>query len=390
MYTLLGGWLERDPYRFRVVNLVSSSLILILWVLSDPLIILSEIPFYFLGLLLINSLWINYLTSASEFHSVVLVIILILLTKFNSFHFIWIIQIRILMILIGGFKLVNAAYVIPVLCFNGTDTIEYKYWIIFGLTLLGLYTLWGLRSTYSLKKQYIATRRWFSTKHLKFILINPHFLVVVVVLGIGNILWTSWEWIILELVVWVIFIAQRNYLTYFFYPPLVLGMFIAFQTNWLEYIPTTWSWSIVLGVFVGHTVLSIMLLSPREIDIRFREWICLQKWRSYLDHRDRQIEWLQRHLDRAENVYLWGSNVVLLLLARLIHSPNTFYNHNHLFYWSVIEDKKDYAVNYVLYQKPKYIVESAVMNEMKFKVEDVENLYHLLGTVGEMSVYERF
>jgi hypothetical protein len=298
-------------------------------------------------------------------------------------------QIGILIILIGGFKLVNAAYAIPVLFFNGTNTIHYKYWIIFGLIILGLYTLWGLKSTYSLKKQYVTTRRWFSIKHLKFILCNFHFVLLMLLLGIGNVLWTSWEWIILQLALWVIFIVQRNYLTYFFYPPLVLGLFIAFQSNWFDHIPMTWSWIVVFAVLGGHTVLNIVLLSPREIDIRFREWICLQKWRSYLDDRDSQIEWLENHLDSTENVYLWGSNVVLLLLARLIHAPHTYYNHNHLFYWSDIKDKNDYAIGYVLENKPKYIVESAVMNEMKFEVTDVDDLYSLCGTVGEMSVYER-
>jgi hypothetical protein len=383
------GWMKNDPHRFRVFNIISSSLVIILWVLSDPFISKTKIPFYLLGVLLINSLWVNYLTSATEFHSVILVMIMFLLPGFMPFQAAWILQLFLLALLIGGFKIINGAYLLPLLAFYGGHILEYKWWVGFGLFLLGVYVFRGFQHTHSSIGQYAGKRRWFNPKSIKFITHNPHFCLLMLLLGIGNILWTSWEWALFQLVLWGVLLTQRMYVSYFFYPSLVLGLFIAFQTQWLESIPLYLSSFLVLAVFFGHTLLHILFLSPREIDIRYRKGIGFENWRHYLDTRDQQVKWLKNHLNTGENVYLWGSHVALLLLPGLLHAPNTFYSHNHLFYWSDIMDKQNYAVSYILKEQPRYVIESAIMENFKYPANELKDMYTQIGSVGDMIVYER-
>lgn len=389
LYRIGMGWMKDNLHRFRVLNIVSSSLVIILWVLSDPSMSITEIPFYFLGVLLINSMWVNYPTSTSEFHSVVLVMTMFLLPQIVPFQVAWILQLVLLALLVGGFKIVDAAYLLPVLAFYGEQVLAYNWWVGFGLVLFGVYVFRGLQHTHSSIRQYERKRTWINRKSLSFIAHCPHFCLLMLLLGVGNILWTSWEWALFQLVLWGVLLIQRTFVSYLFYPSLVLGLFIAFQTQWLNAIPLPWSWFFVLAVFFGHTLFDILLRSPREIDIRYRKWISSGNWRSYLDTRDRQIQWLKDHLKSSEYVYLWGSHVALLLLSRLIHAPNTFYSHNHLIYWSDIKDKKRYAFNYLLKEQPRYVIESEIIENIKFPADRLKKLYTQIGSVGNMTVYER-
>jgi len=80
-------------FHFRYVNLFSSNLIILIWVLSDPQVMLYDLPIYFLGVLIMNSLWINYLTSAVEFHSSVLLMFLLFSSYSLPFEWAWPLQI---------------------------------------------------------------------------------------------------------------------------------------------------------------------------------------------------------------------------------------------------------------------------------------------------------
>lgn len=388
IYTI--GWklLKTDVCRFRIFNIISSSLIIILWVVSDPFISYAEIPFYFLGALLINSLWVNYLKSGSEFYSVVLIMIIFLLPNIVSLPMSWILQLVLLAFLIGSFKIVDIIYLLPVLAFYNKQILDYKWWFCLGLLLFGLYAFKGFKSTFLSVKQYVSTRKWLNLKSVSFVLRNPHFCLLLVLLGLGNIFYVSWQWALVQLAVWAILLVQRYYTGAFFYPSVVLGLFIAFQTQWLDSIPIHLSLLLVLAVFIGHTFRDILILSPREIIIRFRQ-LCIENWRTYLDKRDLQVQWLKKHLKKGEYVYLWGSEVSLLLLAKLLHSPNTYYSHNHLVYWTNIKDKENYAVNYLLKEKPKYVIECAVIENMKFPKDKLKDIYTQMGSVGNMNVYEQ-
>jgi len=389
LYTCGKTWVERAPYRFRLLNIISSSLVIILWSACTPGFDLDTLPVFLLGVLLLNSLWVNSLTSAAEFHSVVLVMALCVLPSTGFIVVTWVVQLVILGILIGGFKIINLLYLIPVLAMHTGFIQERWWWYAAGTALLGIYVARGFKHKMTATKRYAKTRRWINPKSRNFILLNPHFCLGVALLGLGNILYTPWQWAVLQVTLWIIFLIQRYYTSYFFYPLVATGAFIAFKTGWILAFPPLLGWILCLAVFLGHTLPHILLLSPRDTVIRYRRWICRDNWRSYLEARKRQVVWLRENIEPGKPVYLWGSEVSLLLLAGLHHIPGTFYSHNHLLYWSGVDDPYQYAVDQIRKQKPRYIIEAAVISSMVFPRDEFNDCYSEMVSMQNMTVYVR-
>ena len=389
LYTYGKTWVGIRPYRFRLLNISSSSLIILLWSICTPGLDLDTLPFFLFGVLLINSLWVNSVTSATEFHSVVLVILLYMLPVIGSLTGIWVMQLIILGVLIGGFKIINLLYLVPVLAMHSSSIQANWWWYAAGIALLGIYAIRGFSYKMTATKRYAKTRKWINPKSRNFILLNPHFCLGTELLGIGNILYAPWQWAVLQATLWIIFLIQRYYTGYFFYPLIATGMFIALKTGWIFLLPPLAGWILCLGVFVGHTLPHIILLSPRDIIIRFRRWICRENWRTYLEARRQQVVWLRENIDPEEPVYLWGSEVSLLLLAGLTHIPDTYYSHNHLLYWSGVDDAKQYAINLLREQKPRYIIEAAVIQNMNVPRDELQDLYTEMVKMRNMTVFVR-
>ena len=99
--------------------------------------------------------------------------------------------------------------------------------------------------------------------------------------------------------------------------------------------------------------------------------------------------WLRENIDPEEPVYLWGSEVSLLLLAGLTHIPDTYYSHNHLLYWSGVDDAKQYAINLLREQKPRYIIEAAVIQNMNVPRDELQDLYTEMVKMRNMTVFVR-
>ncbi|BBO88336.1 hypothetical protein DSCOOX_15160 [Desulfosarcina ovata subsp. ovata] len=389
VYAFFYKWLDGRPHRFRFFNSVSAILLIALWVVSSQNIVINEVPFYFLGVLLINSLWVNYATSATEFHSVVWIMVLFLIPRITGFEAAWVIQIVLLAGLAAGFKILNVLYFIPVAMFHREELMENWLWGVSGGTVLLLFVLRIINTSGASSRSYMKTRKWLHSKNVAFIKANPFFCVLIVVLALGNLLFATWPWRIFLLITWAIFLAQRMYLLYFWYPPLVLGLFIAFQSQWLTCIPFFVGMGLLLAVFGAHHRRHVLAFSPIEIDIRCRSLIMgITSWRDYLERRDRQVAWLRNHIGSEECVYLWGSNVALLLLSGLKHTASTYYSHNHLVYWSDRKDKESHALRHVTAEKPKFIIESDILDGIAFPAKRLGWLYEKSATVEGMTVYQ--
>lgn len=389
LYTCGNTWVERAPYRFRLLNIISSSLVIVLWSACTPGMDLDTLPFFLLGVLLINSLWVNSLTSAAEFHSVVLVMALYMLPTVGFLIITWVVQLIILGVLTGGFKIINLLYLVPVLAMHFCVIQARWWWYAATAALLGIYVVQGFKHKMTATKRYAKTRMWINPKSRNFILLNLHFCLGTALLGLGNIFYTPWQWAVLQVTLWMIFLIQRYYTGYFFYPLIATGLFIAFKTGWILSLPPLAGWILCLAVFLGHTLPHIILLSPQDIIVRYRRWICRENWRSYLEARQRQVAWLRENIEPGESVYLWGSEVSLLLLAGLKHVPDTYYSHNHLLYWSGVDDPRQYAVDLIRKQKPRYIIEAAVIERMIFPRNEMQDLYIEMIKMKNMTVFAR-
>jgi len=387
IYSACNLFIGNRPYRFRIINTIASSILIILWVLTDPAIDETEIPFYFIGVLLINSLWINFQTSASEFHESIILILIFTIPGLLRFEIVWIGQILLLMILIGGFKFINILYLPAIIAFQYKNIPTHYILITAGSTISVLYTYTCIKNKFKETKTYSNTRKFLNPKSLLFLKHTPYFWGSVFLLGICNLLFTSWEWAFVQVTVWLIFFIQKSYISYFFYPLVALGFCIAFKNDLFVGIHPLLGYAVLIIFFFSHTVRKILILSPRIMDIQYRN-LFSTGWSQFLDSRDRQIEWLKNNISPEKNVYLWGSNVALLLLSGLTHCPDTFYNHNHLIYWTDIEDKNNYAKNYILEKKPTYIIESEVMENMKFPADEFKKIYNCIVSIDHMSVYQ--
>lgn len=391
MYLLLRKSLSAFPEQFRIFNILASSLVIIIWVLMDQQLFLYELPYYFLAVLLINSLWVEYQGSATEFYEVILIMLMFLSTVWLSPMIIWLIQLFLLMVLIGGFKITNVFYLIPVILNSWQYIIENKLIGLFGVIVVLNYTFLGGRKSFFPAKNYAATRKWLHQKSINFLKGSPVFVTLLILLIGGNIFYSFYSdflLLILQIIVFVIFISQRIYVGYLFYPVLVISFFIAFQLNWLIRIGFLYSLLILIFIFFYHTVRYILTKSARQIEIIGREKIFRQAgYAEYLKMRDAQVDWLKSNV-KSDKVYLWGSNVALLLLANLEHIQKTFYNHNHLVYWSLLKDKIQYAKDVIRNNWPQFIIESATMPNFQFPYNEFKNQYFLYHSIGDMKVYK--
>ena len=390
IYSRFSSLLDGHPNRFRVLNVLSSSVLVGLWVITDPFHSKNEIPFLILGVLLINSLWVNYATSATEFHSVVLVILVIVLPNYLTPPVAWSLQVILLILIFAGFKFVNILYTAPTLLLHSHHILEQIWIYVIGILAITCIATHCVKRSLSSVKSYTKTRTWLGVKSKNFLSSNLFFCGLIGLLTLGNLSYTNLHWISLQVVVVVIFIVQRNYVSYFFYPAIALGLFIALQNHWLDNISLMFSVPLLIFVFLQHTLRNIVLKSAVEMDIRFRERIVKQaSWRTYLENRARQISWLKQNTDKKCRVYLWGSNVALLLLSALNHISDTFYSHNHLVYWSAIKDKERYAIDTINEKKPKFIIESEIMNNIAFPLSKFSESYVSWYKSDGMTVYKR-
>jgi len=387
LYQLMMPWLKNNFHRFRLINIISSSLVIILLVFANSAISSSEVLFYFITVLVINSLWVNYMKSASEFHEIVFILLAILLSSYFGNSLAWIIQ--LLLILVSGafFKITSLTFLLPIIFISKI----YNYNIV--LLAVGIIIVFALGVfIYKQKNQgikiYSKTRRIFSRKGIRYFILNPFFILLVLFLIYNNIVNSSWELIILQATALLIFIIQRNYVGSFLYPVFIISAYIGLQSFWIDNFPFEFWFILATFIFIFHTFFNILILSPKKINIRMRKWFMYNfGWAEYLKEREKQVEWLKNSINKDTTVYLWGSHVALLLLAGLKHAPGTYYNHNHLFYWSSIENKVKYAINYIKKQKPRFIIESMIMEDNVFPPE-LKDRYKRIKEIGNMKVYQ--
>ena len=269
MYSLAWPWIETHLYRFRIVNFASSAFILFLWVFLVDDISVQELPFYFLGVLLIDSLWTNPGTSTTEFHSSVLTTLLLVSFTSPSLSIAWLVT--VLVISIAGFKWINAAYLAPALALHADAVTTNPYLAACGLSGVVLLTLWLARGSLLRSRDFLKSMRLLSVKNRNFLFYAFPFCLMLAFLGGGNVLLTPWPWAVAQLTLWGVALVQRKISSFLLYPSLVVGFFIALSNDWLATVHL-WVGIVLLAlVFLGHTLPNLVLQSGRAIVTRFRE-----------------------------------------------------------------------------------------------------------------------
>ena len=92
-------------------------------------------------------------------------------------------------------------------------------------------------------------------------------------------------------------------------------------------------------------------------------------------------------MDIKKPIYLWGQKTSIPLLSGLKHIENTFYSHNHLFLWSEVSDVIKYLKFFIITNKPHYIIEAGLVNEINFPAEDYKN-YKIIYEEKEIRIFQ--
>lgn len=386
VYSIL-GCASRDPREFRIVNLLSSSLILILLFCSNPIGFESHFWLMFLTVILINSLWVSFTSSATEFHSPVIVMTALLTPAYFSPQYAWLIQLVLIAVGALGFKFINVLYIVPILAQHSTELRNRPLEFGLGVAALGAFAIWMALNT-KLKSQSKRTSSGVSPKTLRYFRRSIVFIVVTIGLLLLAVFNSSPTYCTLLAVAVVIFLIQRSFVYYFFYPLIVYSCFALVSADSSSALTNSIFAIIALVLAAIHTVPKILLAGPERISANTRALIGIKDWERGLAARAEHVKYLANTIEDTARVYLWGCNVALMLLSKLEPPESCFYTHNHLVYWSNIQNPSQYLLDELKVKKPNYILVSQEMPGLEFRFSEFDGLYKLYEQRGPVKLYK--
>ena len=392
MYVPFVNRLRENWGGFRWWNVFSSSCLIIFWVSAPPHMNLQMVFLLLLGILLINSLWVNFATSASEFHEAVILISMLALTNLRPFYLAWVLQCLLLFALVGGFKLANILYVFPLIIFQWEGVKSQALFSLIMLFFMLLPIIWLGRTSFSSARTYskVRARTLIHIKSILFFKGAPDFIALILLLIAGDIIFGSLAWVVLLLTAMIVFLAQRTYTLYFFYPLVALGVYAGLHITWFEHVPILVAAALPLFTFLLHTCPFIIGKTSIEMDCAMRrKYVDNSGWRSLLLAREVQIAWLRSNIPPRAICYMWGSNVPLLLLAELKSMAGEYYSHNHLLYWAGQAGSPDLFLEKIMDNKPDFILESMQIDNFALPVRVLQNQYQQVYSYEDLTVFQR-
>ena len=391
LYTLFASVLSKNVYYFRFLALISSSIIIILTYSFFDISSDIKLLFFVLFILILNSHWVYYTTSASEFHEAVFLVILIISMTVNldiNFYIIFFVQLLCILVLVS-FKIINILYLgIVLLNFyekNGISIFLIIISIVLIFLVFKLFKYYKNNATSSVNK-YKSSRSVFNAKNIRYFFLNIHFVLFIASLTSYNVFYSNYILSCMIITAWLIFIIQKNYTTYFYYPLVVINFVIALSFN-LPNIEYNWVYYAVLFVLLGHTLLFILIPNSRWSDILNRMFFMGNfGWKKYLDNREKQLIAIKKYINDKDLVYMWGSNIALLVLSDINHVEETYFSHNHLLLWSALKNEEEYVENLIREIKPKFIIESECVKNFTFN-QKLCDMYNEVFNSNNMKIY---
>lgn len=391
IYQFLYKFLINKPFDHRIVNTIFGiSLILQFCFLGKINIGIST--YFWLGflILIVNSLYINYQTSASEFLDTPL--ILLILTSIPIYTD-YLILIPLILIIFISFttKFINFLYIFPIIFFNYQSLLDLPPLLILTATIIILSLFFLYKLCIKNIKTYQNSRGFFiHPKGIRYILTNPLWIIFnsllsIQILNQNNILSSS-----IIITAWICLISQKSLVGYYWYPIAIFNLYYWYSlginsSNILEIL----SIIVFLWMIVCSTICCIY---PKYVQPLFQLLvlgnISFNNFNSTF--KDIQaINWIKENLDDKSKIYLWGSKTLIPLACKLEHVKDTFYTHNHLMFWSKNIDKLSYAKKVINENKPNYIIEAGVINKFFFPEYDFKTIYIKIFDFNDIKIFKR-
>tara|TARA_A100001015_G_C15010440_1_gene722824 strand:- start:648 stop:1472 length:825 start_codon:yes stop_codon:yes gene_type:complete len=249
-------------------------------------IILNYTNDYFLyvvfTLLVLNLTIFNPQTSATEFLSTLLVVLSYYLYLMDSNHIY--LSISLIIILPLLFKLTDIFFLLP-FCFEVIDPLL-GISILFSFLLFILYFSFKDKFLYLNKKliNYFLSRS--SKKHLQFNLKNFIFIIFFLIILFLNLRNSENfdKYIIFS--GFLVFIVQRGYVSYFYYPLLILNLFILIKNNNLD-LTNNYFFISFLILVIYFLITFLINLKYRDAEVTFR---ILHEYEELI-HQSKALKW---------------------------------------------------------------------------------------------------
>lgn len=362
LYYLFYPLWKNNHYRFRILTLASFLISLLIFVFNIPELNSFSIFISFGFVVCLNTIVLYPQTSATEFYSFPLILLMLFIPK-------WGYALGLFDVLLN--KVTNLVFVLIYIPFEWQ-----KYTLIsllFGIVLL--YSSRKFEFEYKTKIFFRANLYW-----------N---LVVILPIIIGFNLEYSITYT-LVLAHFFVMLIQRKAAYFYWY--IVQGLFfvLAIQTKY-PFLYVIAISGLLLNFLFKEIRYSIRFKNGKDYDYFFRQaFVKDASYKSVIEGNEKNALLISENIKPTDRVYLWGTNVQLLLLANLVHCGKTFYNHHHLVKWSKIKNYITYINQVLLEQKPEFIIVSIPTSEIPFDVSQIPTQYKLfIEGINQLKVYKR-
>ena len=346
---------------FRLLNLTTFILTAIFLIVISNLYLENNFAYLVLIFIILNLTIFNPQTSATEFLSTLIALLAYeLYIQNNDYLFFSIILILALSVF---FKLTDLLFLLPFvvelkILLNENLIILFIFSSIIILSLIFYYK--NILSLIKKLKKYFFTRSF--KKHIEFNKKNFLIVISILILSYLNLSGSEKFDIYILLSVIIIFIIQRGYISYFYYPLIIFNLYILIKNDNLDLENIFFQ----LSLFI----LLIYFLLTLAINLKFRDSELTYRALHYfnfskmIEKKNDDIFFINIKELVNQNYYLWGSRVQCCLTCKYDQVFIKYFSHNHLLYWSDIEDPKKYCEENCLKMLPEYIIESGVISEI--------------------------
>ncbi len=390
IYAILERFFKNKFFDHRIVNTFSGLIVFLEFtLLVTPKTNNYQEIWLLILILIINSMYINYQTSATEFIDTPLIIILISIIPILPSNYLLTFPLLFIIFLGFAFKASNYVYSIPLFGFHFFNL--YKDPILFLFLISTLILSLIILKTVGIKgiNKYSKSRSIFNQKSKRFLIFNPFWVLLNVLSSLLIISQFELFSCLCLFAAWICILTQRVLVGYFWYPVVILNIFFFVKLD-LTYP----KFMLFLGAIVLIRLIVsalICIFSPKKyiepfIRVLNLGAVSLSQFKKR-DNELKTIKWINKNMNKDKTIYLWGQKTSIPLACGLKHIEDTFYSHNHLFLWSEVSDIIKYLNLIIRKNKPHYIIEADIVNNINFPVEDYKN-YQIIYQEREVRIFQ--
>ncbi len=299
-----------------------------------------------------NISFYNPQTSATEFISTFLIILLIDIHLVNELPIYFLLLIFLIISIL--FKINEIIYVIPFLLQSYLGNEFLKILVITLVIIIFLFFISFKNKIFSSIKNYFNTRTLI--RPIKFFLKNWLIMSSIFI-------WSYYIFINGDLFIKLIFIilylnyfAQKNLASYFNYPLIIFNLYFSLHLNLFD--PTNNLFKLLILVFSINFLLTFVInLIYRDFEVSYRILNNFDFERLEEIKNEKKYLNFMQNISSQDDVVLWGHKILLMLKINNKQVFDQYYNSMHEKYYTQNESLNEKLSKFIELKKPKIIVD---------------------------------